>query len=104
MESIVTCTTCGTKNRTTTIKGAKCGNCGQHIISNTTSYGISNTIRTKLLSTSHDFIIERKINEFLSKNKVEILDIKFSTFYAEGNEEYQRNTYNALIIYRELEL
>ena len=55
-------------------------------------------MKVKLFDESHEKDLEKKINEFLDLNKIEVIDIKFSTAIMNMGEE-QIYCFSAMIIY-----
>lgn len=55
-------------------------------------------MKVKVIDENHEKDLEDSINEFLRKNNVDVVDIKFSTSVAISGEE-QIYCFSALIIY-----
>lgn len=56
-------------------------------------------MKVKIIDENHEKDLENSINTFLSENKVDVIDIKFSTACALFSEE-QVYCFSALIIYK----
>ena len=56
-------------------------------------------MKVKLFDESHEKDLEEAINNFLSANEVEVVDIKFSTAIAVSEEQIY--CFSALILYKE---
>lgn len=52
-------------------------------------------VRVKILKNKDTFSLESKVNNFISNNKIDIIDIKF---------EAEDKTYYAMVMYRERQI
>lgn len=60
---------------------------------------MGNNIRVECIASEEDSDLEDEINEWILKNNVDVIDIKFSSSSCVDNEKVHYD-YSALIIYR----
>ncbi len=59
-----------------------------------------NNMKVKVIDESHEKDLEEEVNNFISRDGIEVIDIKFSTSIGIFSEE-QVYCFSALIMYKE---